>query len=213
MKKYNIIKGEININKDNINKDIQIINSFENVKRNEHYAHSIDNFKYDYSQYENEKEIKNNIQIKIDGEIIHFPYYCYSKIFRKEGKYNIEYSFKNNLTKTDYMFSFCESLIYLNLSNFNTQNITNMSWMFYKCRSLIILNLSNFNTQNVTNMSWMFYKCNSLTNLNLTNFNIQNIRNMSFMFDGCKFLKNNIITKDNKIFIKFDNDNGRCFII
>ena len=31
--KNNIIIGEININKDNINKDIQIINSFENFKR------------------------------------------------------------------------------------------------------------------------------------------------------------------------------------
>ena len=31
--KKNIIIGEININKDNINKDIQIINSFENFKR------------------------------------------------------------------------------------------------------------------------------------------------------------------------------------
>ena len=33
----NIIKGEIFINKNDINKDIQIINSFENEKRIQYY--------------------------------------------------------------------------------------------------------------------------------------------------------------------------------
>ena len=64
----NIIIGEIFINKDNINKDIRIINSFENVKREISYFIDIeDNWKY-----ENEKEIKENIVIKINGIIIEF---------------------------------------------------------------------------------------------------------------------------------------------
>ena len=65
------------------------------------------------------------------------------------------------------MFYYCESLINLNLSNFNTQNVTNMNYMFSHCKSLTNLNLSNFNTQNVTNMICMFSDCESLTNLNL----------------------------------------------
>ena len=86
----------------------------------------------------------------------------------------ILYSFKNNLTRTCYMFYDCSSLINLDLSNFNTQNVNDMSFMFSFCNSLISLDLSNFNTQNVTDMD--------------------------YMFDGCESLKKeNIITKDDKI--------------
>ena len=44
--------------------------------------------------------------------------------------------------------------------------------MFSGCNSLTNIDLSNFNTQNVTNMSYMFYKCSSLTNINLSNLKI-----------------------------------------
>ena len=79
-----------------------------------------------------------------------------------------------------------------------------MSFMFSGCNSLTNLNLSNFNTQNVTNMTSMFSGCTSLTNLNLSNFNTQNVFDMSDMFKDCKSLKKgNIITKDNKILNAF----------
>ena len=107
----NVIYGEIYINKEDINKDIQIINSFENYKRKNKWIED----KEDDYKYENEKEIKENIEIKLEGKIIEFSYYYK---FKKEGKYNIEYSFKNNLTKTDFMFHGCTRLINLNLSNF-----------------------------------------------------------------------------------------------
>ena len=45
-------------------------------------------------KFENEKEIKENIEIKINGKIIEFSYYYK---FNKEGKYKIEYLFKNKL--------------------------------------------------------------------------------------------------------------------
>ena len=89
-------------------------------------------------EWENEKEIKENIEIKINGKLIEFTYYYK---FNKEGKYKIEYSFKNNLTKTFYMFDGCNSLISLDLSNFNTQNVTDMYGMFYHCNSLKSLDL------------------------------------------------------------------------
>ena len=77
--------------------------------------------------------------------------------------------------------------------------------MFSYCKSLINLNLSNFNTQNVTDMSYMFCDCKSLTNLNLSNFNTQNVTDMSGMFRDCKSLnKKNLITKDNKVLEEFD---------
>ena len=146
-------------------------------------------------EYSNEKEIKENIVIKINGKIIEFTYYYK---FNKEGKFKIEYSFKNNLTRTCDMFAGCNSLISLDLSNFNTQNVTNMESMFYHCHSLISLFLSNFNTQNVIDMYGMFYGCNSLKSLDLSNFNTQNVTDMSWMFGDCKSLEN-IKTKDGKI--------------
>ena len=42
------------------------------------------------------------------------------------------------------MFSGCESLKKLNLSNLNTKNVTDMSNMFDSCKSLKNLNLSHF---------------------------------------------------------------------
>ena len=215
--KINIITGEINIKHEDINKPIQIINSYENKKRMNNEANNSDDWKYG-----NEREIKD-VEIKINGKAIKF---AYTYKFEKEGKYPIEYIFKNNLTKANYlfygcnnltnldlskfntqnvtnmsnMFYGCNSLTNLNLNNFNTQNVTNMDNMFNDCKSLTNLNLSNFNTQNVTNMRSMFYNCNSLRNLDLTNFNTQNVTNMGFMFYDCNSLKKeNIISKNNKI--------------
>ena len=77
--------------------------------------------------------------------------------------------------------------------------------MFFGCNSLISLDLSNFNTQNVTNMRCMFFGCNSLKSLDLSNFNTQNVTNMNLMFSGCESLKReNIITKDDKILKALD---------
>ena len=77
--------------------------------------------------------------------------------------------------------------------------------MFYGCNSLISLDLSNFNTQNVTNMGCMFYHCNSLKSLDLSNFNTQNVTNMGAMFAVFESLKReNIITKDDKILKALD---------
>ena len=82
-----------------------------------------------------------------------------------------------------------------------------MSCMFWDCESLININLSNFNTQNVTNMRGMFGYCESLTNIDLSNFNTQNVTDMGDMFYGCNSLKKeNIIVKDDKILNEF----SRC---
>ena len=86
-----------------------------------------------------------------------FKLYIFSLLV-KFPAFNIEYSFKNNLTKTNHMLCYCDRLTNLNLSNFITKNITVM--MFVDCHSLTNLNLSNFNTQNVTDTSGMFAVCN-----------------------------------------------------
>ena len=153
----NYIIAEIDIKEEDINKDIRIINSFEEYKReNGWYGGKED-------EYQNEKEIKK-CKIKINNKMLSFSYFYK---FTNIGKYKIIYEFRNKLKNVNYMFYGCESLTNINFFNFNSQNVIDMSYMFSGCRSLTNLNLSNFNTQNVTDMSNMFSGCKSLKKENV----------------------------------------------
>ena len=193
--KLNYIIAEINLEEKDINKDIRIINSFEEDTRSrikekqelseEWYKKYLPNGKFNES-FINEEEVKN-CEIKINDELIPFNYF---HKFDKKGKYQIKYSFNKPLSRTNDMFDRCEFITNIDLSNFNSKNVTNMDCMFGECCSLISINLSNFNTQNVTNMDCMFGYCKSLINIDLSNFNTKNVTNMQGMFAGCKSLKN-----------------------
>ena len=88
------------------------------------------------------------------------------------------------------MFQQCNSLNFLNLSNFKTPNIIDMSYMFNKCNKLKeIEGISNFETKNVINMKAMFQECNELEYLDLFNFDTSNVTDMSYMFNKCNKLK------------------------
>ena len=174
----NYIFAEIKIKDEDINREIRIINSYEEEQRRV-------NRKELKEEYMNEEEIKF-CKIRINDKPIQFNYYYK---FPNKGKYIIKYSFNNYLTKTNYMFYECSSLINIDLSKFNTQDVTNMYSMFFGCSSLTNINLSNINTQKVTNMDRMFLNCSSLTNIDLSNFNTQNVTDMSCMFNGCTSLK------------------------
>ena len=178
IKNANSIFGELEIKEDNQN--IRIINSYEQSNREEKF----EEYK---KENENEKEIIENCEIRINDKLIPFSYF---HKFNKKGKYTILYIFKKKITKTIFMFNFCKSLTKINLSNFNTDNVKNMSCMFWGCSSLTNINLSNLNTFHVTNMSSMFGHCASLIKINLSNFNTDNVKDMSSMFFGCKSLSN-----------------------
>ena len=52
------------------------------------------------------------------------------------------------------MFSGCNELEYLDLSDFNTSKVTDMRCMFYNCNKLKeIKGINNFNTSNVMNIN------------------------------------------------------------
>ena len=174
--KNNEIVAEIDITDE---KKILIINSYENATKNN------ENNKNEKYKYSNENEIKENIEIKINGKSIPFSY---EYKFKKVGKYQIKYIFKNPLTKTNHMFFDCMYIRKLDLSEFNTKKITNMSCMFYNCKYLKNIDLSNFNTKNVKNMSYMFGYCDSLKNLDLSSFNTENVTDMNNMFFHCENL-------------------------
>ena len=94
----------------------------------------------------------------------------------------------SGVTDMSSMFSYCENLTTLDVSNFNTINVTDMGSMFYNCTNLTTLDVSNFNTSNVTNMANMFRLCRTLTTLDLSNFNTSNVNFMNYMFQGCDSL-------------------------
>ena len=177
----NYIIAELNIEKEDVNKDIRIINSYDECIRK-----FPDNPKFMRDgKYKNEKEIKN-CEIRINDELI-IPF-NYEHKFKEKGKYIIKYFFKKNMSNICLMFYRCSSFTKIDLTNFNTDNITNINGLFSGCSSLTNINLSNFNTNNVTNMGFMFRRCSSLTNINLSNFNTNNVTYMGCMFSQCSSL-------------------------
>ena len=86
------------------------------------------------------------------------------------------------------MFSSCELLGSINVSNFNTAKVIDMSGMFAGCKKVTTLNLSNFNTANVKRMDFMFNNCLEITSLNLSNFNTEQVYYFNNMFSTCKKL-------------------------
>ena len=105
---YNYITSEIEINEKDINKDIRIINSFEQFKRDNQLKKNENNYEYENeNKFLNERDIAENCEIKINNKIIPFSY-LYK--FNEKGKYIIKYTFKNNLSKLNHLFSQCTQL-------------------------------------------------------------------------------------------------------
>ena len=95
----NYISAEINIEECNVNKNIRIINTFEECKRINEWYDKEDDYKF-----VNEKEIKENCKIKINDKEIDFNYFYK---FKEEGKYIIEYTFNKNIKNVACMFCDC----------------------------------------------------------------------------------------------------------
>ena len=87
-----------------------------------------------------------------------------------------------NIRSMRYMFSRCEKLTSLDLSNFNTSRVTDMYSMFNGCSSLTSLDLSSFNTSQVTDMDHMFYGCSKLTSLDLYSFDTSKVTSNDYIF-------------------------------
>ena len=110
------------------------------------------------------------------------------------------------LTSLNNAFLECNSLAYIDVSNFDTSNVTDMSSMFASAsntgwtnnyKSCIMgINLGeNFNTSKVYNMNSMFEGCSALSSIDLSNFDTSNVITMSCMFKGCNNLKTMDLTK------------------
>lgn len=112
-------------------------------------------------------------------------FYNCTKISTIDG---LKYLNTENVIDMKSMFYGCESILSLDLLNFNTANVINMEDMFYNCHSLSKLDLSSFITSKVQDMSAMFSRCNSLTRLDLSNFDTSSVLYITGMFYGCSSL-------------------------
>ena len=186
-KDENCITAEILIKDEYVDKEIRIINSYEEFMKKNYPDEKLEDYE------KNEEEI-TKCEIKINEKLIPFKYY---HKFNKSGKYIIKYYFKKEITKANFMFSECHFLTKINLSKFSSKKIINMSLMFGKNNSLNNIDLTDFNTENVIYMSGMFYECNSLININLSAFNTQNVTNMDSMFKSCESLKEIVLSNFN----------------
>ena len=205
--KINFIKCFYNIKKENVNKDIQIINNgyteinFDKLKKekllifnNDKKIQTLFNILYDNdkekiqkikSKNKTNEEIENKNTIIIEGEESKNLQYK----FKKEGKYKVYILLDNSITDLNCIFSECDYLQEVDFSSFNSKKINNMSGMFLFCSSLEKINFTSFNTEKVKDMSDMFHGCSSLKYLDLFNFKTKNVTDMSNMFYGCISLK------------------------
>ncbi len=94
----------------------------------------------------------------------------------------------SQVTDMQSMFDRCESLRNLDVSGFDTSQVTDMGSMFRKCKNLTRLDISGFDTSQVTDMSGMFGQCNNLSNLDVSEFNTSRVMRMDSMFSGCSSL-------------------------
>ena len=195
-KNNNYIIAEIEIKNYDVNKDIRIINSYEEYQRS--ISKDKDSINLDKDEI-NEEEIKK-CEIEINNKSIPFNYFYK---FKTEGNHTIKYIYNIYLTKTNYMFYSCDNIINLDLSNFNSKIDSNMHCMFSQCKSLINLNLNNFNTQNVNDMSWMFWGCKSLISLDISKFDTINVKTMLGMFSYCESLTKIELSKINTQNVKY----------
>ena len=102
-------------------------------------------------------------------------------IYNKFGIYNLQ--------DISSMFYYCESLLSLDLSDFNTSLVYNMGFLFSNCISLTSINLTNFKTSLCASMIYMFESCISLNSIDLSSFETDNVNYMTNLFGNCTSLK------------------------
>ena len=129
---------------------------------------------------------ENNVEIYINNKKIKFNYSYKSK---EIGEIKVKFKFKELLTSTHDMFTYCYNLKTIDFSSFNSSKIIDMAFMFFSCSSLESVKFASFNTSNVNNMNGVFYNCSSLKTINLTSFNTSKVCNMNSMFRGCSTLE------------------------
>ena len=87
------------------------------------------------------------------------------------------------------MFSYCSSVVEINLGKLDFALSSNFYGMFRYCSNLEKLDVSNLNTQNAKGFKEMFLGCKKLKEINVSNFKTKNCEYIDRMFEDCKSLE------------------------
>ncbi len=123
-----------------------------------------------------------------------------------EGILTLTIGIKKKLNNLKELFSGCNKLKIVDLSELNTFNINNYDSLFKGCSSLEKINFPKNNSENILSMNNMFDGCINLKEVSLTSFKISEATSMSNIFNGCLNLQNIDISNFN--FISPDFFNG-----
>ena len=149
----NIIEGIIKIELKDINKDIIIYNSNYDIDIYiDNDKIKIINGENNIKLYKFNKEGNYHFKMIFNANNINNLRGLFNGC---EQIINLDLSNFNtdNVTDMEGMFNKCYKLKEIKgINKFNTKNVTNMRSMFQKCNELLYLDLSNFNTDNVTDM-------------------------------------------------------------
>ena len=208
-KKQNKIEGVIDIEKEDINKDIIIYNSEEVIQL---YINNevINQNKYKFNKegqykfklffkntpinlnrlFENCSQIYSIDLTNLDTSKVTNMYRMFHECNRLKQISGLNQIKTNNVSNMGAMFQDCHEIIYLDLSFFNTSKVNNMAGMFNGCHKLKeIKGLNKFDTSNVTKMQMMFNECFKLKELNgVELFNTKSVTEMNTMFQKCEEL-------------------------
>lgn len=104
------------------------------------------------------------------------------------------------------------------VDNIDTSNITSMADMFSGCQGLQSIDLSNWNTSNVFATNGMFDGCYSLTSINLAGWDTSNLIYYDAMFRNCTNLRyldirSFTFSSNASIWSAFDGVSNSCEII
>ena len=166
--------------------EIYINGILQNITNNEYYLNYIETTALNISKNESESKVTNEyIKYSNNTEKINVNSSKNKSDLKEPDLYIIKIIWNDIITSTDFMFSNCDKIIEIDLSNFNATKVNNMSNMFYGCTSLKSLNFSHFDTSNVINTESMFYKCSNLSSLDIYNFDTSHISVMTNMFSQC----------------------------
>lgn len=94
------------------------------------------------------------------------------------------------ITSFALMFSRCEKLKKVDLSNVDSSQSIDFTDMFFNCKSLKDVNLSELETNNALLFNRMFECCSSIESIDISTFNVGKLKEINNMFRECTSLKN-----------------------
>ena len=120
----------------------------------------------------------------VSNNMIEFNQYS-SDMFKRFKKINTK-----NVTSMTRMFYKCNSLVTIDVYNFDTSSVTSMDNTFAGCSNLTTLDVEKWDTAKVTEMQNLFSGCSNLTKLDVSSWNTSSATSFSNIFSSCEKLQN-----------------------